>query len=324
MGGKVLVSTREHCDRLITARLCFDVMGTETIIVARTDAEGATLLDSNIDPRDHPFILGSTNGSIGTANDACQKAIDEGKDANKAQAEWMKAANLKTYPDAVADVLKANGKDDKVAEWMKKAMHLGHPEAKALAKKDFGVEIFWCMEAPRAREGYYRIKGGVEFCVHRAWAFAPYADLIWMECAMANVEEAREFAHGVHSKFPNQMLAYNCSPSFNWDASGMTDKEIENFQSEIGKMGYIWQFITLAGFHLDSLMATRFARDYEKRCMLAYVEMIQRPERLEKVETLTHQKWSGANYMDTYQGHVSALSATKAQQEGSTEAQFGH
>eukprot|EP00906_Rhabdomonas_costata_P003219 RCo004919 len=324
MGGKVLVSTREHCDRLITARLCFDVMGTETIIVARTDAEAATLLDSNIDPRDHPFILGSTNGSIGTCNDACQKASDEGKDANKAQAEWMKAANLKTYPDAVADVLKAKGQADKAAEWMKKAMHLGHPEAKALAKKDYGVEIFWCMEAPRAREGYYRIKGGVEFCVHRAWAFAPYADLIWMECAMANVEEAREFAHGVHSKFPNQMLAYNCSPSFNWDASGMTDKEIENFQNEIGKMGYVWHFITLAGFHLDSLMATRFARDYEKRCMLAYVEMIQRPERQEKVETLTHQKWSGANYMDTYQGLVSALSATKAQQEGSTEAQFGH
>jgi len=179
----------------------------------------------------------------------------------------MKAANLKTYPDAVADILKSKGQADKAAEWMKKAMHLGHPEAKALAKKDYGVEIFWCMEAPRAREGYYRIKvekflgtwkqirkadgkpflilpcfhpdffesfflldaqGGVECCVHRSWAFAPYADLIWMECAMANVEEAREFAHGVHSKFPNQMLAYNCSPSFNWDASGLRNVLLDN------------------------------------------------------------------------------------------------
>jgi isocitrate lyase len=201
-------------------------------------------------------------------------------------------------------------------------MILGHAQAKALAKSDFNVEIFWCMEAPRAREGYYRIKGGVEFCVHRAWAFAPHADLIWMECVMANVDEAREFAHGVHSKYPDQLLAYNCSPSFNWDASGMNDDGILSFQKDIAAMGYVWQFITLAGFHLDSLMADRFARDYEKRYMLAYVEMIQRPERKEGVETLTHQKWSGANYMDQYQGLVSALSATKAQQSGSTEAQF--
>jgi isocitrate lyase len=322
MGGKVLVSTREHCDRLITARLCFDVLGTETIIVARTDAEGATLLDCNIDPRDHAFILGSTNGSIGSANDCCQAAIDAGQCPNKAQAEWMAKANLKTYPDAVAEVLKQRGENDKVESWLKQAMILGHAQAKALAKSEFNVEIFWCMEAPRAREGYYRIKGGVEFCVHRAWAFAPHADLIWMECVMANVDEAREFAHGVHSKYPDQLLAYNCSPSFNWDASGMNDAGILSFQKDIAAMGYVWQFITLAGFHLDSLMADRFARDYEKRYMLAYVEMIQRPERKEGVETLTHQKWSGANYMDQYQGLVSALSATKAQQSGSTEAQF--
>lgn len=323
MGGKVLVSTREHCDRLITARLCFDVLGTETIIVARTDAEGATLLDNNIDPRDHPFIQGSTNASIGDCNSACQAAADQGKDQNKAMAEWMKAANLKTYPDAVADVLKQRGESSKAAEWMKKSMHVGHPEARSIAKKDFGIEIYWCMEAPRTREGYYRIKGGVEFCVHRAWAFAPYADLIWMECAMANVEEAREFAEGVHSRCPTQLLAYNCSPSFNWDASGMNDQQIMDFQKTIAKMGYVWQFITLAGFHLDALMADRFARDYEKRYMLAYVELIQRPERTEKVETLTHQKWSGANYMDAYQGLVSAVSTTRAQQDGSTEAQFG-
>jgi isocitrate lyase len=323
MGGKVLVATSEHCDRLITARLTFDVLGTETVVVARTDAEGATLLDCNIDPRDHPFIQGSTNAEIGDCNGACKTALETGKDPNKAMADWMKAANLKTYPDAVADVLKQKGEGAKAAEWLKKAMHLGHPEARALAKKDFSVDIYWCMEAPRTREGYYRIKGGVEFCVHRAWAFAQHADLIWMECAMANVEEAHEFAEGVHSRFPNQLLAYNCSPSFNWDASGMNDQQIMDFQRTIGKMGYVWQFITLAGFHLDSLMADRFARDYEKRYMLAYVELIQRPERKEKVETLTHQKWSGANYMDAYQGLVSALSTTRAQQDGSTEAQFG-
>jgi len=320
MGGKVLVSTREHCDRLVTARLGFDVMGTETLIVARTDAEAATLLDSNVDPRDHPFILGATVKLEHDCNMYCQIAADKGQDANKAQAEWISKAQLKTYPDVVFEKLKEIS-PGKAEEWMKKAMWLSLHDAKELAKQ-FGVEVYFDWEACRAREGYYRIKGGVEFCVHRGLAFAPYADLVWMETGTPDVHEAKEFAHGVLAQFPEKMLAYNCSPSFNWDKAGMDDAQLQEFQKDIGRMGYVWQFITLAGFHLDALAVDRFARDYEKRYMLAYVEGIQRPERREGVETLTHQKWSGANYMDAYQGLISSLVATKAQQEGSTEAQF--
>lgn len=320
MGGKVLVSTREHCDRLVTARLAFDVLGTETIIVARTDAEAASLLDSNIDPRDHPFILGCTVPMEVDVNTFCQQAADKGQDPNKAQIDWINKAQLKTYPDAVYEKLKEL-KSDKAEEWKVKSMTLGFPEAKHLAK-EFGVEIFFDWDSCRAREGYYRIKGGVEFCIHRGRAFAPYADLVWMETGLPSIQEAEEFAHGVLSHFPEKMLAYNCSPSFNWDKAGLNDAQLVEFQKDIGRMGYVWQFITLAGFHLDSLATDRFARDYEKRYMLAYVEGIQRPERNEGVETLTHQKWSGANYMDAYQGLISSLVATKAQQEGSTETQF--
>eukprot|EP00993_Chasmostoma_nieuportense_P007601 NODE_872_length_1799_cov_180.494617_g816_i0.p1 GENE.NODE_872_length_1799_cov_180.494617_g816_i0~~NODE_872_length_1799_cov_180.494617_g816_i0.p1 ORF type:complete len:524 (+),score=87.57 NODE_872_length_1799_cov_180.494617_g816_i0:55-1626(+) len=321
MGGKVLVSTREHCDRLIASRLAFDVMGTETLIVARTDAEAATLLDNNIDPRDHPFILGNTNANLPAMLAYCQDAVNQGRDANAAQEDWCKSANLKTYPDAVADVLRSKQGEAAAKSWRAKAMQLSNSDARALAKQ-MGVDIHWDWEAPRAREGYYKVQPGVEFCIHRALAFAPYCDLMWMETGKPLIGEAKEFAQAVLAKYPDQMLSYNCSPSFNWDAAGMTDQEMASFQKDLGKCGFVWQFITLAGFHLNALAVDRFARDYQQRYMLAYVDGIQRPERREKVETLTHQKWSGANYMDAHSGMISAFSSTRAQQAGSTEAQF--
>eukprot|EP00992_Anisonema_acinus_P015619 TRINITY_DN9817_c0_g1_i2.p1 TRINITY_DN9817_c0_g1~~TRINITY_DN9817_c0_g1_i2.p1 ORF type:complete len:521 (+),score=96.71 TRINITY_DN9817_c0_g1_i2:61-1623(+) len=320
MGGKVLVSTREHCDRLIAARLAFDIMGTETLLVARTDAEAATFLDNNIDPRDHPFILGCTNAALPSFNDYVQSATSRGESVEKAQTDWMSKAQLKTFSAAVAEALQRQ-RPERVAEWRTRSTSLSNADARKLAQT-FGVSIHWCWDAPRTREGYYRVQPGIDFCVARAHAFAPYCDLIWMESAKPSVKEAQEFATGVHSKFPNQWLAYNCSPSFNWDAAGMTDAEMCDFQQTIGRLGYVWQFITLAGFHLDALAVDRFARDYQKRGMLAYVEGIQRGERREKVETLTHQKWSGADYMDAHMGFISAGGSTRAQQSGSTEAQF--
>eukprot|EP00995_Heteronema_vittatum_P003092 NODE_1460_length_965_cov_497.510917_g1009_i0.p1 GENE.NODE_1460_length_965_cov_497.510917_g1009_i0~~NODE_1460_length_965_cov_497.510917_g1009_i0.p1 ORF type:complete len:144 (+),score=64.52 NODE_1460_length_965_cov_497.510917_g1009_i0:73-504(+) len=143
-----------------------------------------------------------------------------------------------------------------------------------------------------------------------------------METALPTLKEAEDFAHGVHAMYPDQWLAYNCSPSFNWDSAGMTDEQIQSFQTDIARLGYVWQFITLAGFHMDALMADRFAMDYSKRYMLAYVQSIQRPERKEGVETLTHQKWSGANYMDAHLNLITPLSSTNAQSGGSTEKQF--
>merc|ERR1739845_21758 len=130
----------------------------------------------------------------------------------------------------------------------------------------------------------------------RAIAFAPYADCIWMETGKPILSQATQFAKEVRAAWPHQMLAYNLSPSFNWDAAGMTDAQMESFVWDLAKMGFCWQFITLAGFHCNALSIDLFARDYAKRGALAYVEMIQRQERKHGVETLTHQKWSGADY----------------------------
>lgn len=134
-----------------------------------------------------------------------------------------------------------------------------------------------------------------------------------METASPDLNECTQFAEGVKSKTPEVMLAYNLSPSFNWDASGMTDQQMMEFIPQIARLGYCWQFITLAGFHADALVVDTFAKDYARRGMLAYVERIQREERSNGVDTLAHQKWSGANYYDRYlktvQGGISSTAA---------------
>jgi isocitrate lyase len=159
--------------------------------------------------------------------------------------------------------------------------------------------------------------------VQRAIAYAPYADLIWMETAVPGIPDAKHFAEGVHKAHPHQMLAYNLSPSFNWDASGMNDAEIARFNDDLGKLGYVWQFITLAGFHSNGLIVTQLARDFGDRGMLAYVERIQRKERDEKVEMLTHQRWSGAELVDNMINVASGGTAsTAAMGAGVTESQF--
>merc|ERR1719440_281314 len=167
----------------------------------------------------------------------------------------------------------------------------------AMRKKaaDLGVgEVHFDWEAARTIEGYYRIKGSTDFCIQRAIAFAPYADSIWMETGKPILSQAVKFAQEVRAVYPHQMLSYNLSPSFNWDASGMTDAQMETFIWDLAKLGYCWQFITLAGFHCDALGIDNFAKEYAKRGAAAYVQLIQREERKNGVETLTHQKWSGA------------------------------
>ena len=175
------------------------------------------------------------------------------------------------------------------------------------------TDLFWDWDLPRTREGFYRFQGSVTAAVVRGWAFAQIADLIWMETASPDLNECTQFAEGVKSKTPDVMLAYNLSPSFNWDASGMTDQQMMEFIPRIARLGYCWQFITLAGFHADALVVDTFAKDYARRGMLAYVERIQREERSNGVDTLAHQKWSGANYYDRYlktvQGGISSTAA---------------
>jgi len=326
MGGKVLVSTQEHCDRLQAARLQADIMGTETVIIARTDAEAANLLDNNVDPRDHPFIVGATVPGTKALITVVAEAKARGASVDELQqlqAEWLESAQLLRYPEAVAKVLAGQGSQAKLAEWNRAAYALDHDRARALARRLCGFEPYFDWEAPRAREGYYRVAGGVDYCVARARAFAPHCDLIWMETAKPNIAEAREFAEGVHAALPGKMLAYNLSPSFNWDAAGMTDEDMLGFNAELGRLGFVWQFITLAGFHSDGLIVSKLAKQYGQKGIYAYVEMIQREERKHKVELLTHQRWSGAELVDTQSNvAIGGLSSTAAMGSGVTEKQF--
>ena len=158
-----------------------------------------------------------------------------------------------------------------------------------------------------------RFKGSVHAAIVRGWAFAHHADVIWMETSSPDMVECTEFSRGVKAMRPETMLAYNLSPSFNWDASGMTDEQMVDFIPKIAKLGYCWQFITLAGFHANALIIDTFAKDFARRGMLAYVEKIQREERKHGVDTLAHQKWSGANYYDrvlrTVQGGITSTAA---------------
>ncbi|KAJ1624410.1 isocitrate lyase [Pavlovales sp. CCMP2436] len=345
MGGKVLVPMQEHADRLVASRLQCDVMGTSTLVVARTDAEGATLLASNIDARDHAYILGSTvakplkdtpfesTNSLNTALAAARKSGLSQSDLLALATGWDDAAKVKTFPEAVRDALATEGDSDgsRRAQFdsaLKAASLEGTPllEMQSLATDVLGSKDkvpFFDWDAPRAREGYYRIRGGTEYSIERAKAYAPYCDLLWMETAKPIISQAEEFAVGVHAYFPGKMLAYNLSPSFNWDAAGMSDAEIEAFTGDLGKRGFVWQFITLAGFHSNGLIAHQFTNGYAEKGMGAYVEMIQRQERALGVELLKHQAWSGAGLMDTQVSIATGGSSTTASLgAGATEEQF--
>lgn len=271
MGGKVLVPIQEHINRLIAVRLQFDVMDVENVIVCRTDSEAATLLQNNIDARDHPFILGSTNPSLEPLNVVMSKAERMGKSGDELAAieeQWIKSANLKLFSDAVAEALEGQGNQGLVKEWRQACQNLSHVEAVELAGS-YGVRLYWDWEAPRTREGYYRVKPSTEYSIARAIAFAPYADMLWMETAKPGVAQARFFAESVLAVHPWAKLSYNLSPSFNWDAAGMTDAEIESYIWDLASMGYCWQFITLAGFHSNAVGIDLFVslEQHQQRCL---------------------------------------------------------
>ena len=237
MGGKVLVPMREFIQKLVAARLAADVMGVPTLLVARTDADSAQLITSDVDPMDEPFI----------------------------------ASKERTY------------------------------------------------------EGFYYIKGGIEYAIARGLAYAPFADLIWCETAKPDVGEAREFAQGVHEKFPGKMLAYNCSPSFNWRRN-LDEKTIATFQEQLGEMGYKFQFVTLAGFHSLNSSMFELARAYKSEGMAAYTRLQEKEFAMEKEFGFTavkHQTFVGVGYFDEIQLTVSGGTAATTALSGSTEeAQF--
>ena len=163
-----------------------------------------------------------------------------------------------------------------------------HKEAKKLAKELTGKDIYFNWDVARAREGYYRYQGGTQCAVMRGRAFAPYADLIWMESALPDYNQAKEFADGVKAAVPDQWLAYNLSPSFNWNKAMPADEQ-ETYIKRLGKLGYVWQFITLAGLHTTALAVDDFANQYSQIGMRAYGQTVQQPEIEKGVEVVKHQ-----------------------------------
>ena len=328
MAGKVLVPVSEHCNRLVAIRAQADIMGVDLLAVARTDAEAATLITSTIDPRDHAFVLGATNSALQPLNDLMIAAEAQGKQGAELQAiedSWNQQAGLKLFHEAVIDTINAGVHVDKqglIDQFVSQSEGKSNSEARAIAKGLTGVDVFFDWESPRTREGYYRYRGGCGCAINRARAYAPFADLIWMESKLPDFAQAKEFADGVHAVWPEQKLAYNLSPSFNWK-SAMPRAEQETYISRLAQLGYAWQFITLAGLHQAALMADTFSKDFAQRGMAAYGETVQEPEMARGVDVVRHQKWSGANYVDELLKMVSGgVSSTAAMGSGVTEDQF--
>jgi isocitrate lyase len=234
LGGKVLIPTNQHVKTLNAARLAADVEGVPTLVVARTDAQAATLITSDVDERDRQYVTGE-----------------------------------------------------------------------------------------RTAEGFYRVTNGIDPCITRALAYAPYADLIWMETSTPDLEIARQFAEAVKKEFPDQLLAYNCSPSFNWKAA-LDDDTIAKFQRELGAMCYKFQFITLAGFHALNYSMFELAKGYAANDMSAYVEL-QEKEFAAEAQGYTatkHQREVGAGYFDLVATAIDPTAETLALKGSTEEEQF--
>ena len=233
MGGKVVVPVNEFTSKLVAARLAADILGVPTILIARTDALSAQLIQSDADPADRPFITGD-----------------------------------------------------------------------------------------RTREGFFRVKGGIEYAIARALEFAPYADMLWCETSTPDLGEAREFAEAIHAKFPRKLLAYNCSPSFNWKKH-IPESELGSFQDQLGLMGYKFQFVTLAGFHSLNTSMFDLARAYAADGMLAYSRLQEHELELEQsteYAACKHQQFVGTSYFDEVQLVVSRGESETTALGDSTEA----
>lgn len=234
LGGKVLVPTQEAINKLIAARLAADVMGVPTVLVARTDAEAANLITSDIDERDQPFMTGE-----------------------------------------------------------------------------------------RTAEGFYYVHNGLEQCISRGLSYAPYADLIWMETSNPDIGLAKAFAEAIHAVYPGKMLAYNCSPSFNW-ARYMTEEKMEQFREDLAALGYKFQFITLAGFHALNTSMFKLAKDYNARGMAGFSALQQEEFALQEqgFRAIKHQRFVGTGYFDYVQNAVQQGASTVALEHSTETAQF--
>ncbi|KAK9473886.1 isocitrate lyase [Dipodascopsis tothii] len=330
MAGKVLVPISEHINRLVAIRAQADIMGTDLVAIARTDSEAATLITSTIDYRDHPFIVGATNRDLRPLATIMVDLEGQGKTGDvlaAAEAEWLDAAGLKLYSEAVVDAVRASDLPDKeglVKRFLAEAAGKSNDDARRIAKAVTGLDVYWNWDTPRTREGFYRYRGGTQCAVARCVAYAPYADLLWMETKNPDFKQAEEFAKGVKAAVPHQWLAYNLSPSFNW-TTAMSAEDQQTYIQRLAGLGFVWQFITLAGLHTTALAVDSFSKNFVEIGMRAYGQHVQQPEIDLGVEVVKHQKWSGAEFIDNLMKMVTGgISSTAAMGKGVTEDQFKH
>lgn len=381
-GGKVLVSEDEQLKRLSAARFQLDVMGVPGLLVARTDAESATLLDGRSDERDQPFILGATHlsppafraaflailrqfrragveelsghelyalcdgelaaadawlertglaravaaaaagyrsGAVAGVDAALERVFDGFVDV------WQQEAGISTYAEAVGDAIafresEGNPPAMSRAEWDAFARRAPLWAAREKARS-MGLDPIWDCEHAKTPDGYYQVRGGLEYAIAKSLAAAPFADLLWMETKTADLGDAKAFADAIHAAFPDKMLAYNLSPSFNWDTTGMDDEQMRRFPEELGKLGFVFDFITYGGHQLDGLAAEEFAAALRQDGMLALARL-QRKFRLLESGYRTPQTLVGGPRADAALMSISGRTATtKAMGRGSTQHQ---
>lgn len=381
-GGKVLVAQDEQNKRLNAARFQLDIMGVPGLIVARTDAEAANLIDACSDERDQPFLVGATNpdipaykpcflalikhfhqmgvaelnghllyavpaqehavarewlerrGILAQAAEAVaslregkEKSVDAMFDRIAARFldAWEDDARLKTFGEAVAEMIEFRAGEGELAdanvdEWRRFAARASLYAAREKAR-ELGVDVMWDCEAAKTPEGYYQVRGGIPYAIAKSLASAPFADLLWMETKTANIDDAREYATAIHAEFPDKMLAYNLSPSFSWDTTGMSDEEMRRFPEELGKLGFVFNFITYGGHQIDGLAGEELATALMQDGMLALARL-QRKLRMVESPYRTPQTLVGGPRADAALAATSGRTATTmAMGKGSTQHQ---
>jgi hypothetical protein len=298
---------------LTAANLQADIMGVggEFIIVSRTDAEAADLIDSDVSPVDQRFIKGTSNQNLRALRIVLAEAQRSGatpEQVEKLEKDWLRDANLMTYKEAVIahiNQLTATEENKRglINEWedwntKEEDQERDYFEAATAKVKEMGLDVNWDHIKPRTIEGYYRIQDGVPLAVARQRIFARHADMLWMETATPGFEQAKEFADGIHAKYPGKWLAYNTSPSFNWDKLGWTDQQIADFIPGLAKFGYVWTFNTYANWHMKGLGAYKLAIGFEKEGMLQFVRDIAREERKLKLDIASGNNAMGNDFLD--------------------------
>ncbi|KAH0166903.1 isocitrate lyase [Aureobasidium sp. EXF-12298] len=329
LAGKVLVPVGEHINRLVATRFQWDMMGCENLIIARTDSESGKLLSSAIDARDHEYILGSTEDIEPLAETLQVMEMNgaTGAEIDAYEAKWVKEHKLVTFDEAAIAHIKAKTSDsNKVAKYESEiSANRNRPlnSRRQLAASIAGSPVQFSWDVPRTKEGFYHYRAGLPAATKRAIEFAPFADLLWLETGDPSVQKAAGFSKEIREVHPGKKLVYNLSPSFNWMGHGFSEDQLKSFIWDLGKEGFVLQLISLAGLHSTATITNELAKGFKTDGMLAYVNLVQRRERELGCDVLTHQKWSGASYLDGILGSIqSGSSSSKSMGEGNTEGSF--